>query len=169
MLIGRALSLKNLALTGLTGLACGFTIHPAAAQDFDFFEKKIRPLLAEHCYQCHSQESGKTEGGLRLDTREGWLKGGETGPAIVPGEPEKSPLIKAVRSSDKDPRMPPKDHRLAEAQIADLVAWVKMGAPDPRTNDVQRAAAAASKPSIDFAEARKAWAFHPPKTPFVPA
>ncbi len=168
MLSGRRLSLKNFALTGLIGLGCGFTIHSAAAQDFDFFEKKIRPMLAEHCYQCHSQQSGKTEGGLRLDTRAGWLKGGETGPAIVPGEPEKSPLIKAVRSSDKDPRMPPKDHRLAEAQIADLVAWVKMGAPDPRTNEVQRAAAVASKPSIDFAEARKAWAFHPPKTPLVP-
>ena len=69
-------------------------------------------------------------GGLLLDTRDGLLTGGDTGPAVVPGDPEKSLLIKAVRYLDKDLQMPPKDKRLSESQIADLVMWVKMGAPD---------------------------------------
>ncbi|MEO6181874.1 MAG: PSD1 and planctomycete cytochrome C domain-containing protein [Verrucomicrobiota bacterium] len=97
-----------------------------------FFESKIRPLLVDNCYKCHSREAEKLKGGLSLEFRESVLKGGETGPAIVPGDPEKSLLIKAVRYTDADLQMPPKDKKLSETQINDLVAWVKMGAPDPR-------------------------------------
>src|SRR6266511_4674452 len=73
-----------------------------AGGDDEFFENRIRPVLVEHCYKCHSATSEKVEGGLLLDTREGVLKGGDTGPAIVAGDPEKSLLIKAVRPTDKD-------------------------------------------------------------------
>src|SRR6266581_3806211 len=109
----------------------------ASADDFEFFEKNIRPLFAENCYKCHSAQSEKLKGGLLLDTREGLLKGGESGPAIVPGDPEKSLLIKAVRYLDKDLQMPPKGDKLSDAQVTDLVKWVKMGAPDPRAKEAR--------------------------------
>ena len=83
---------------------------PAAAPDaagLEFFEKHIRPVLVERCYKCHSTQAEKLKGGLLLDTREGVLKGGDTGPAVLPGDPEKSLLIKAVRYTDKDLQMPP--------------------------------------------------------------
>src|SRR6185436_13886716 len=106
--------------------------EPTKAQ-LDFFENKIRPILAGNCYKCHSPAKGKIKGELELDWKGGWAKGGEHGPVIVPGDPEKSLLIKAVRYTDPDLQMPPKGDKLSEAQISDLVAWVKMGAPDPRT------------------------------------
>src|ERR1700683_5135448 len=134
------------------------------AEDFEFFEMRIRPLLVDNCYKCHSAGSEKVKGGLLLDTREGLLKGGDTGPAIVAGQPDKSLLIKAVRYTDKDLQMPPKDKRLSDQQIADLVSWVKMGAPDPRV-----APATAQKPAYDFAAARRQWAFQRPKDPRLPA
>jgi hypothetical protein len=98
------------------------------------------------------------KGGLLLDTREGTLKGGDSGPVIVPGDAEKSLLIKAVRYSDPDLQMPPKGEKLTDAQIADLVAWVKMGAPDPRTGT-----STAKK-----ADAKSHWAFKPVAKPSVP-
>jgi hypothetical protein len=104
-------------------------LTPAESQ---FFENKIRPLLTDKCYKCHSAQAEKVRGSLLLDSKEGVLKGGETGPAVVPGDPDKSLLVKAVRYTDPDLQMPPKGNKLADEQIADLVAWVKMGAPDPR-------------------------------------
>ena len=98
----------------------------------DFFENKIRPVLADNCYKCHSTLAEKVKGGLLLDSRESVLKGGDSGPAIVPGDPEASLLIKAIRYTDPDLQMP-KDKKLPDDEIADLVTWVKMGAPDPRT------------------------------------
>src|SRR5258706_10177218 len=74
---------------------------PPAGQ-IEFFENKIRPLFVEHCYSCHSEKAEKLKGGLRLDTPEGLLKGGSSGPVIVPGEPDASLLIKAVRYTDPD-------------------------------------------------------------------
>src|SRR5205085_3972218 len=96
---------------------------------------KVRPVLADKCYKCHSAELNKTKGGLTLDTAEGTLKGGEDGPIIVPGDPGKSLLIKAISYNDPDMQMPPsKDgKKLEDAEIAALTDWVKMGAPDPRT------------------------------------
>ncbi|MBM3876553.1 MAG: DUF1553 domain-containing protein [Verrucomicrobia bacterium] len=136
---------------------------PAAAQDYEFFEKRIRPILVEHCYDCHSEASKKAKGGLRLDTREALLKGGDSGPALVPGEPDKSKLVLGVRYADSEFQMPPKS-KLSDALIKDLEAWVRMGAPDPRT-----AAASATAPRpIDIAAGRKFWAFQPPKDPPVP-
>src|SRR5438445_4248072 len=100
-------------------------------QQLEFFETKIRPLFAEYCYTCHSEKAEKLKGGLRLDTPEALLKGGDSGPAIVPGEPDASLLIKAIRYTDPDLQMPPKNKKLPAQEIANLEAWVKMGAPLP--------------------------------------
>ena len=132
------------------------------AQQSAFFEGKIRPLLAAHCLKCHSAAEGKTKGGLALDSRDATLKGGDSGPAVIPGNPDKSPLIRAVRYTDSNLQMPPKGEKLSDAQIADLVAWVKMGAPDPRTGAV--------KGKFADAGAKKTWwAFQPVKQQAPPA
>src|SRR5215212_10035016 len=103
----------------------------ARAGEFDFFEAKIRPVLVEHCYKCHSATSEKLKGGLHLDTKAGVLRGGETGPAVVPGDPSKSLLIRALEYKDETLQMPPKQ-KLADSVVQDFVEWVKSGAPDPR-------------------------------------
>jgi Protein of unknown function (DUF1553)/Protein of unknown function (DUF1549)/Planctomycete cytochrome C len=100
-----------------------------AADDLDFFESRIRPLLIEHCYECHGEK--KQEGGLRLDWRDGWQVGGDSGPAIIPRDIEKSRLIQAIRYNDLDLQMPPSS-KLGDRQIADLETWVRQGAADPR-------------------------------------
>lgn len=112
------------------------TARLAAAADpgpeaLEFFEKRIRPVLSEQCYKCHSSTSEKLKGGLMLDSREALLKGGDTGPSVVPGNLEKSLLVSAIRWSDPDLQMPPK-HKLEPAQEADLEAWVKAGAAWPQ-------------------------------------
>jgi len=112
------------------GLFRGSAADLTPAQQ-DFFEDKIRPILSDNCYQCHSTSAERIKGGLLLDTRDSLLKGGDSGPAIVPGDPEKSLLIKAVRYTDPDLQMP-KKQKLEDDQIAALEQWVKMGAPDPR-------------------------------------
>lgn len=110
-----------------------------AADADDFFAAKIEPLLKERCYKCHSHESGKMKGGLTLDSKSGWEEGGDDGPAIVPGKPDESLLIKMVRWSDADHQMPPKE-RLPAAELALLTDWVQRGAPDPRTSTARPAA-----------------------------
>ena len=111
---------------------------PLAPEQLQFFEQKIRPVLVEHCYECHSAQAKKVKGGLLLDTKSGWQKGGDTAePAIVPGDTGKSPLLRAVRHDDPDLAMPPKKPKLSDTIITDLTAWVKMGAPDPRDGSVE--------------------------------
>jgi mono/diheme cytochrome c family protein len=98
-----------------------------------FFEQKVRPVLVEHCYSCHSAEAKKLKGNLYLDSKAGWEKGGDSGePVIVPGKPEASLLIRTAQHLEADMEMPPKKPKLPDAIIADLVTWVKIGAPDPR-------------------------------------
>ncbi len=126
----------------------------------EFFEKKIRPILVDQCYSCHSAQAKKLKGGLKLDTRDGVLKGGDTGPAIVPGKPDESLLIKAVRYKEEELKMPPKQP-LAAGQVADLEAWVKRGAPDPRSG-----APPAADPGL--AKARAHWAYQKPKESALP-
>src|SRR5438270_10587287 len=110
---------------------CGFSSRAADSQEgFDFFEKKIRPLLSEQCYRCHSAAAQSIKGGLKLDTKIAIQKGGDNGPVIIPGDPDNSRLITAVKWADTDLQMPPKK-KLSDEQIAALVEWVKMGAPDP--------------------------------------
>ncbi|MEY4089390.1 MAG: hypothetical protein RJB55_1661, partial [Verrucomicrobiota bacterium] len=139
--------------------------HPPVAgipaADVQFFENKIRPILVDKCYKCHSKESEKVRGGLLLDSREATLQGGNTGPALVPGKPDESLLIQAVRYKDEDLQMPPKGEKLSDAQIADLVEWVRRGAPDPRI-----IAAKGAKPA---GTGRNHWAFQAVTKPAVPA
>ena len=137
------------------------------ADGIEFFEKKIRPVLADKCYKCHSQKSEKVKADLWLDTREGMLRGGESGPAIVPGDLDKSLLIHAIRIGDDELDMPPKEtDRLTNEQIRDFETWVKMGAPSPASTD---AAKPADRPRINFAEGRKHWSYRPLKEWLIPA
>jgi hypothetical protein len=131
-----------------------------------FFENKIRPVLAERCYECHSAKAEKIKAGLLLDSRSGVVKGGDTGPALTPGDPDASMLIQAVRHEDKDLSMPPKK-KLPDEQIAALVEWVKMGAPDPRTDDT--VAVMKAKTAIDWTKARDWWSLRPLQSPAPPA
>jgi hypothetical protein len=126
-----------------------------AADGLEFFEKQVRPILVERCYECHSTAS-KTKGGLALDSREATLKGGDSGAALQAGDPERSRLLEAVRYGNRDFQMPPKK-RLSDPEIKALETWIRMGAPDPRTET------AASKAGriIDVKEGRKFWSFSP--------
>jgi hypothetical protein len=134
------------------------------AEQAEFFEKKIRPVLAEKCYSCHNSKMKTPLGGLRLDTREGLLHGGDSGKVIAPGDPASSRLIQAL-SYRHELRMPPSG-KLPDEQIANFTAWVRDGAPDSRT-EVARPAPV--RKGYDFAEGRKHWAFQPVKEPAVPA
>src|SRR5215831_20258771 len=107
-----------------------------SADNAEFFEKKIRPVLAERCYECHSAKATKLKGNLLLDTREGTLKGGDTGPSIVSGDPDKSLLVRALRGNDEDVKKMPPKQKLPAAQIADFEEWVRRGAPDPRASRI---------------------------------
>jgi hypothetical protein len=127
----------------------------------EFFEKKIRPVLVETCYKCHSAGAEKLQGKLLLDNREAARKGGETGPAIVPGDPEASLLLKALRYEDFE--MPPSGKLPAEV-IADFEKWIKEGAVDPR----EGSGAPPPVKQIDFAAARQFWSFRPPHSHDVP-
>jgi hypothetical protein len=131
-----------------------FAFGTARADDTALFESKIRPILVEHCYECHSADK-KHKGNLLLDTKDGTLKGGDTGPAIVPGDPSKSLLLKAVKWQDKDLQMPPRT-KLSDSQIADLEAWIKAGAPDPRTGP-----RTLTKIEKHLEDAKKHWSFQP--------
>jgi hypothetical protein len=121
------------AMLAVAVVCCWTTAVGADDAGVDFFEKKIRPILVEHCYKCHSAQSKEIKGGLQLDVKAGWQRGGDSGePSIVPGKPEDSPLIRAVQHADDVSAMPPEQPPLPAAVIADLVAWVKSGAADPR-------------------------------------
>ncbi|MED5586392.1 MAG: DUF1553 domain-containing protein [Verrucomicrobiota bacterium] len=128
-----------------------------------FFEKSIRPLLAKHCYKCHSAAKGEDKGGLTLDTQSGWMDGGDSGPALVPGKVSESLIIEAVEQHDPDFAMPPK-YKLSDLEIVNLKKWVAMGAPDPRDGKPAKAAPSA----IDIAAGRKFWSFQPVIAPVLP-
>src|SRR5207253_2768486 len=157
------------SLLPLLGLILGHPAVPrAAAADpkpepaqLEFFEKKVRPVLAEHCQSCHGPD--KQKGGLRLDSRADVLKGGDSGPAVEPGEPDKSRLVRAVRYAG-DLHMPPKTKLPAE-QAEALAAWVKMGAPWPEAAAESRAAASTFTIT---AKDREFWSFRPVRRPAVP-
>ncbi|MBL9153593.1 MAG: PSD1 domain-containing protein [Verrucomicrobiales bacterium] len=117
-------------MKGSSAVAAWLLAASVAGAD-EFFLEKIEPLLKQRCYECHSH-AGKIKGGLVLDSKSGWERGGESGPAIVPGKPEASLLIQAISHAQKDLRMPPKK-MLPAAEIALLTVWVRRGAPDPRT------------------------------------
>ncbi|MCX6855105.1 MAG: DUF1553 domain-containing protein [Verrucomicrobia bacterium] len=138
------------------------SVHCDAASDqTDFFEKRIRPLLVEHCQECHGE--GKQKGNLRLDHQMGWQVGGDSGPALVPGKMSESLLWKAVSYSDRDLKMPPKK-KLSVEQLADLQQWIESGAADPRTAPTE-SSKRGSQPKVDGSF----WSFQSPVITPLPA
>ncbi len=148
----------------LAALGPSIPVH-AGDGGIEFFEKKIRPVLVEHCYKCHAADAKKIRGELLLDSRAGIRKGGESGPVMEPGNPAKSLLIKALRYTDEALKMPPQG-RMPASVIADFETWVKIGAPDPRDN------AASAKGADSWAEVlrtrRSWWSLQPVRKPAVP-
>ena len=153
----------------LAGQSCAIPAAEPSAEAVEFFEKKIRPILVTHCSECHSRDSKKRQGGLLLDSRDDWMHGGDSGLVIVPGDPDKSLLILAVRQTDKDLRMPPKQ-KLTDTQIADLETWVKNGAVDPRKAAVGQVEELNARPKygMSLEEGRKFWSYQPVKDPAIP-
>ncbi len=134
-------------------------LTPAAIQ---FFESKIRPVLAENCFECHAEK--KQRGGLRVDSLSALLEGGDLGPAIVPGHPEKSLIVKAINHSDKL-KMPPKS-KLAPEKIAHLTQWIQMGAPWPGGG---KGIVPKKGEFVITDKDRAHWAYQPVKRPPIPA
>ena len=135
---------------------------PLAAQttDVDFFESKIRPVLVQRCYSCHNSKLAAPKGELVLDTKEGLLKGGTSGPGLVPGNPSESRLLKALSYTDPLVQMPPSG-KLADAVLADFTQWIAKGAVDPRTSAPALASASPQYKGMSLDEGRKWWAFQP--------
>ena len=159
----RSVTCGNLTATCwllLAHLAAATSIY--ADEGIDFFEQKIRPVLVDRCYSCHSANAAakkNLKGGLLLDTRETLRMGGESGPAIIPGKPRESLLIEAIRHESLE--MPPKE-KLSAQVIADFEKWVQIGAPDPRDEPVT------TTTGIDIAAARRSWTYQTPKLPPEP-
>ncbi len=150
---------------GIAGLVLGsvsVVAEPGAEVQWaagQFFQQQVLPILENRCFECHSHQAPSAKGGLYLDSRSGWEQGGNAGSAIVPGDPDASLLIQAVRSVDEDFQMPPKGERLTAAQVAVLEKWVRLGAYDPRVR----------KGPEDETDARSShWAFQPVVTPELP-
>lgn len=157
----RSASARLLAVS-LAGLATSAWADETG--DKEFFVQKIQPILNDHCTKCHSHEANKMKGGLVVDSISGLTTGGDSGPAVVPGDPEKSLLIEAIRYHNDDLQMPPKGKKLADADIALLTEWVKRGAVWPETAG-KTATRGASKITD---EDRKWWSFQPLARPTVP-
>lgn len=142
------------------------SLLPAAPQDSEallaHFEGRVRPLLVQHCLECH--DGPRPKGGLSLASRAGWERGGDSGPALVPGDPARSLLVRAVRYEDSDLRMPPTG-RLDDAELATLIEWVRLGAPDPREAEAEPEL----RGGIDLEAGRGHWAFRPLADPAPPA
>jgi cytochrome c553 len=136
-----------------------------SAEGAAFFESHIRPVLVTECVECHGAE--KQKGGLRLDSRAGWEKGGDSGAAIVRGKPEESLLMRSIRHEDPDLKMPEKAPKLEEGVIARFGEWIAMGAPDPRDSTAAAAAAGKSVWADQLALRRGWWSLQPIRTPQV--
>jgi cytochrome c553 len=148
------------SIAALEGARAGESLAPDATAGVAFFESRVRPVLVQHCYKCHSVAAGKSKGNLLLDSREKIRAGGDRGPAVVPGDPDASILIAAIAHSDPDLEMPPNAERLADSVIADIEAWIRMGASDPRESHA--GAASVARPPVDIESGRRFWAFQKP-------
>jgi Protein of unknown function (DUF1553)/Protein of unknown function (DUF1549)/Planctomycete cytochrome C len=158
LLVGIAFTL----LASRTDLAAA---APPSTAPAEFFEKRVRPVLAEHCFKCHGADPAKIKGGLRVDSRAALVRGGDSGAVLVPGDPAKSRLIEAISYKNVDLQMPPKG-RLPEAVLADVTTWVQTGAVWPE----ERSSTVTASQGFDLAR-RKAehWAWQPVHRPEVPA
>ncbi len=154
----------------ILGLSCLSSISALALADqakIEFFEEKIRPVLARNCYECHSAKAKKLKAELYLDRKAGWAKGGESGPALTPGKPAESLLLSAIRYEDNDLRMPP-DKKLSKEVVADFEKWIAMGAPDPRDAAMEEVTESSGPKAKSLKEGRNFWAFHPLDSPPSP-
>jgi mono/diheme cytochrome c family protein len=154
---------------GLWAVLLLLAVRPFGVQaaDMAMFTSQVEPLLRQHCFKCHSHSADKIKGGLVLDSVEAMLVGGDIGPAIVPGQPEKSRLIEAVKQTG-DLKMPPKGTKLSTSEVALLENWIKQGAPAPKTAaNLPNAPARRTGRITD--EDRQWWAYQPVKDPFLPA
>jgi mono/diheme cytochrome c family protein len=151
-------------------LALALASVGAASSETSFFENRVRPVLAEHCYRCHSAEAKEVKGQLRVDSLEGLMRGGTRGPAIMPGYPDHSLLLQAVRHAEPDLEMPAEGKRLSPRQIADLREWIKQGAPwpTPAARGEGMAARPAGPANAKATDDKMWWAFQPVKRPAVP-
>lgn len=159
--------MKNLPIS-IALIVFGFSSFNSYAQAVTkegivFFEKSVRPLFAKHCYKCHSSSKGEDKGGLILDSQAGWMEGGDSGPAIVPGNLSESILIEAIEQKDPDFAMPPK-YKLSSSEIEDLKKWISMGAPDPRDGTPVKP----TPSKINIAEGRNFWSFQSAKSSTLP-
>lgn len=137
-------------------------------EETDFFEKRIRPALIKHCYQCHAEEGDQIKGGLLLDSRESSQSGGDSGPAVIPFDLNGSLLYTAITYDDSSLEMPPK-YKLDDKTIADFKTWIEMGAPDPRTRQPKDGAPQEYTNTIDLEAGREFWAYQTPAKPELPA
>lgn len=144
----------------LCNIACSGNAADAGPSDLEFFERRIRPVLVQHCYECHSAGSSSLEGGLQLDFREGLLKGGDSGAALVPGHPEKSLLLGALRHESF--AMPPAG-KLSDAVIRNFEHWIERGAVDPRDQPPSATEAAEAAWKAKLIERRQWWSLQPPQ------
>ncbi len=133
----------------------------------DFFERRIRPLLVQHCYECHSEEAQEQQGGLLLDRQSGWLQGGDTNKAVIPGDPDSSLLFAAVRYEHADLQMPP-DGKLAADEIDLLRQWIQHGAPGPRDDLGETEFSQLGDQDHLFKRASQHWSFQPVRKSLPP-
>ena len=162
------LFMAGLLAAALLGFAGPVAAQPPAKEaampeQIAFFEKSIRPVLVKECYSCHAATAEKIRGGLTLDSREGIRRGGDTGPAVVPGDLRQSLIVKALRHAQDNLKMPPKK-KLGDDVVADFEKWIAMGAPDPREGTVKTARA-----EIDLEKGRQFWSFQPVEATQPPA
>ena len=154
----------------ILGFSCLSSVTALGVDDhakIEFFEEKIRPVLARNCYECHSANAKKLKADLYLDRKAGWAKGGESGPALTPGKPAESLLLSAIRYEDNDLRMPP-DKKLSKEVVADFEKWIAMGAPDPRDAPIEAVTESSGPKAKSLEEGRNFWAFHPLDSPPSP-
>ena len=157
-------------LFGIESLFCVLLLIQSAVladPKTDFFEKKIRPILSENCYECHSAKSKALKAGLLLDRKAGWIRGGKNGAVIHPGKPDESILMNALRYDNHDLQMPPSG-KLSESVLADFEKWIAMGAQDPRNSSLEEVFAVGGLKAKSLEEGRKFWAFKPIKPPSLP-
>ena len=162
------LKMKRFTSIRFSALILAFALPLQGAEPdgagIEFYEKKVRPILVEHCYSCHSATAAKIKGGLRVDAREALFEGGESGKVLIAGHPEKSKFIEAVTYKNVELQMP-KSGKLPDTVIVDLTAWVKMGAPMPPDSQ----ATSVGKAAFDLEKRKRThWAWKPILAPRVP-
>ncbi|MEX2171576.1 MAG: PSD1 and planctomycete cytochrome C domain-containing protein [Pirellulales bacterium] len=160
MQVVRILLVHPLAVWFIASACAASEPRPPTAEQRAFFESKIRPVLVEHCYSCHSAEAKELKGSLLVDHRAGLLTGGDSGPAVVPGKPEESLLLAALKYESYE--MPP-DGKLPPEVIANFERWIAMGAPDPRIGET-----ALPVQEINIEQGRQFWSFRPIARPNLP-